>query len=82
MVEGDAKAVDEATEKLSDAFSGEAAITAISEALSTRWKELHDDKTDTDPSLRLVSKRFEEVVAHIQSCFSMAQLNSSAGLTC
>jgi putative ATP-dependent endonuclease of OLD family len=75
------EAVDEATEKLSDAFSGEAAITAISEALSTRWEELHDDKTDTDPSLRLVSRRFESWRIS-KSCFSMAQPKSSAGSTC
>ena len=74
------KAVDEATEKLSDAFSGEAAITAISEALSTRWKELHDDKADTDPSLRLVSKRFEEVVAHIQVMFQHGPAEIERGL--
>jgi putative ATP-dependent endonuclease of OLD family len=74
------KAVDEATEKLSVAFGGEAAITAISEALSTRWKELHDDKTNTDPSLRLVSKRFEEVVAHIQVIFQQGAAEIERGL--
>ncbi|MCA6100070.1 hypothetical protein [Bradyrhizobium australafricanum] len=62
---GTRKAVDDATKKLSDALGGEAAIDAISKALSERWKELHDEETDTDPSLTLVSKRFEEVVAHI-----------------
>ena len=74
------KAVDEATEKLSAAFSGEGAIAAISEALGTRWKELHDDKTDTDPSLRLVSKRFEEVVAHIQVMFQHGPAEIERGL--
>jgi putative ATP-dependent endonuclease of the OLD family len=74
------KAVDEATEKLSNAFCGEAAITAISETLSTRWKELHDDRTDTDPSLRLVSKRFEEVVAHIQVIFQHGPAEIERGL--
>jgi putative ATP-dependent endonuclease of OLD family len=66
---GTRKAVDDATKKLSDAFGGEAAIDAISKALSVRWKELHDERTDTDPSLALISKRFEEVVAHIQVMF-------------
>ena len=63
------KAVEDATKSLSDAFGAEAAISAISRALAMRWKELHDDKTDTDPSLRLVSKRFEEVVARINVMF-------------
>jgi putative ATP-dependent endonuclease of OLD family len=62
-------AVDAATKQLSKAFGSEAAIDAISAALSRRWKELHDEKTDTDPSLMLTSQRFEEVVARIQVLF-------------
>ena len=54
--------------------------TAISEALSTRWKELHDGKTDTDPGLRLVSKRFEEVVAHVQVMFQHGPAEIERGL--
>ena len=73
-------AVDDATKKLSAAFGGEAAINAISSALSTRWKELHDEKTDTDPSLALVSKRFEEVVARIQVMFQHGQAKIERGL--
>jgi putative ATP-dependent endonuclease of OLD family len=53
--------VDAATKELSKAFGAEAAIDAISAALSDRWKELHDEKTDTDPTLTLTSQRFEEV---------------------
>lgn len=74
------KAVDDATKKLSDAFGGEAAIDAISKALSVRWKELHDEETDTDPSLALVSKRFEEVVAHIQVMFQHGPAKIERGL--
>jgi putative ATP-dependent endonuclease of OLD family len=77
---GTRKAVDEATKMLSDAFSGEAAIDAMSNALDTRWQELHDDQTDTNPSLRLVSKRFEEVVAHIQVVFQQGPANIERGL--
>lgn len=77
---GTRKAVDDATKKLSDAFGGEAAIDAISKALSIRWKELHDDETDTDPSLALVSKRFEEVVAHIQVMFQHGPTKIERGL--
>lgn len=77
---GTRKAVDEATKKLSDAFNGEAAIDAMTKALDTRWQELHDEKTDTDPSLALVSKRFEEVVAHIQVMFQHGPAKIERGL--
>lgn len=77
---GTRKAVDEATKKLSDAFGGESAIDAISKALSVRWKELHDEETDTDPSLTLVSKRFEEVVDHIQVMFQHGPAKIERGL--
>jgi putative ATP-dependent endonuclease of OLD family len=60
---GTRKAIGDATTALSGAFTGEAAIEAISEALSKRWSELHDDVTDKDPSLALISQRFEDVVA-------------------
>jgi putative ATP-dependent endonuclease of the OLD family len=61
--------VEKATKQLSDSFGAEAAIDVISKALSERWKELHDEVTDTDPSLTLTSQRFEEVVARIQVLF-------------
>ncbi|KPF96966.1 chromosome segregation protein SMC [Rhodopseudomonas sp. AAP120] len=77
---GTRKAVDDATKKLSDAFGGEAAIDAISKALNVRWKELHDEETDTDPGLTLVSKRFEEVVAHIQVMFQHGPAKIERGL--
>ncbi|WP_369810131.1 AAA family ATPase [Bradyrhizobium sediminis] len=74
------KAVDDSTKKLADAFDSEAAIGSISKALSTRWKELHDEQTDTDPSLSLVSKRFEEVVAHVQVMFQHGPAKIERGL--
>ncbi len=77
---GTRKAVDDATKSLSDAFRAEAAIGAISNALSARWDELHDDYTDTNPSLRLVSKRFEEVVAHINVMFQQGPAAIERGL--
>ena len=66
------EAVEAATKKLAEAFSGEAAIAAMSTALSKRWDELYDYYTDTDPSLRLVSKRFEEVVALVEVMFQQS----------
>ncbi|MCW5691013.1 MAG: AAA family ATPase [Pseudolabrys sp.] len=77
---GTRKAVDDATKRLSDAFGGEAAIGAISKALSVRWKELNSEDTDADPNLSLVSKRFEEVVAHIQVMFQHGTTKIERGL--
>jgi putative ATP-dependent endonuclease of the OLD family len=64
------KAIEDATAALSNAFAGEAAIGAISDALSKRWDELHDDASDKDPSLALISQRFEDVVAKVQVLFT------------
>ncbi len=72
--------VDAATKELSKAFGAEAAIDAISAALSDRWKELHDEKTDTDPALTLTSQRFEEVVARIQVLFQQGPAAIQRGL--
>ncbi|MHC2467129.1 ATP-dependent nuclease [Bradyrhizobium embrapense] len=72
--------VESATKTLSAAFGGEAAIKAISGALSDRWKELHDEKTDTDPALTLTSHRFEEVVARIQVLFNKGPASIQRGL--
>ena len=62
-------AVEQASEKLSDAFEAEEAIKAIGEALTKRWADLHDDVVDTTPGLSLVSRRFEEVVSRINVIF-------------
>lgn len=72
--------VDCATKTLSTAFGGEAAISSISSAISDRWKELHDEKTDTDPALALTSQRFEEVVARIQVLFQQGPASIERGL--
>lgn len=62
-------AIDSATTDLATAFGGEPAIEAMSNALSQRWRELHDDQTDTDPSLALISQRFEEVIRRVRVLF-------------
>ena len=72
--------MDVATKALAKAFGAEAAIDAISAALSDRWKELHDEKTDTDPALTLTSQRFEEVVARIQVLFQQGPAAIERGL--
>ena len=74
------QAIDKATKKLSDAFRGEAAINSMSDALRARWKELHDDQTNADPSLTLISRRFEEVVAQIQVMFQEGPASIERGL--
>ena len=45
--------VDDATKKIAAAFGAEAAISAISEALSDRWYDLESGSSDTDASLTL-----------------------------
>jgi putative ATP-dependent endonuclease of the OLD family len=72
--------VDAATKKLSEAFNAEAAIEAISVSLSNRWDELEESETDTDPSLTLISQRFEEVVAKIQVLFAQGSAKIARGL--
>ena len=72
--------VDASTKKLSEAFSAEAAIEAMSVALSNRWYELEEAETSTDPSLTLVSQRFEEVVAKIQVLFAQGPADIERGL--
>ena len=72
--------VDEATEKLVDAFEGEAAITAIGKSLKKRWSSLHDEQVDTKPRLSLVSRRFEEVVSKIAVIFEQGPDGHERGL--
>ncbi|EJW10846.1 putative ATP-dependent endonuclease [Rhodovulum sp. PH10] len=77
---GTRKSVEDATKALSDAFGGESAIKAMSEALSTRWRDLHDSVTDKDPGLALMSQRFEEVVAKVQVLFEQQATGVERGL--
>jgi putative ATP-dependent endonuclease of OLD family len=72
--------IDAATKTLSEAFNAEAAIKAISVSLSNRWDELEESETDTDPSLTLISQRFEEVVAKIQVLFAQGSAKIERGL--
>jgi len=72
--------IEDASEKLSDAFKSEDAIKAIGEALSTRWRDLHDDVIDTNPGLSLVGRRFEEVVSHIDVVFQQGPQGIERGL--
>ncbi|MFC5423161.1 ATP-dependent endonuclease [Bosea eneae] len=72
--------VDKATNALTEAFEGEAAIKAIAKALRTRWSALHDEVVDTKPRLSLVSRRFEEVVGKIAVMFEQGPDGHERGL--
>ncbi|TCD18667.1 DUF2813 domain-containing protein [Pseudomonas sp. IC_126] len=72
--------VQEATESLTAAFEGESAITAITEALQTRWADLHDDASSTKPRLSLVSRRFEEVINKIAVIFEQGPDKRERGI--
>ena len=72
--------VQEATKKLSTAFTAEPAVEAIGNALSERWSELHNGTIDKDPSLALISQRFEEIVAKVQVLFEQGPGGIERGL--
>ncbi|QSQ26598.1 AAA family ATPase [Pyxidicoccus parkwayensis] len=74
------QAVVTASQSLRGSFNTESAIKAISEALTKRWSSLHDDKTDTEPSLTLISHRFEEVVSHVSVVFQQGPAGVERGL--
>lgn len=73
-------AVETATKGLSSSFNAEAAIKAISKALNERWSALHDEETDTEPSLALISRRFEEVVRNVNVVFQQGPAGIERGL--
>jgi len=74
------KAVDAATQGVSKSFSAEPAIEAMGGALRERWLALHDDVTDTEPGLTLISRRFEEVVSHVNVIFQQGPAGIERGL--
>jgi putative ATP-dependent endonuclease of OLD family len=74
------KAVETASKGLRSSFNAETAIKAIGDALSDRWSALHDDETDTEPSLTLISRRFEEVVRSVNVVFQQGPAGIERGL--
>ncbi|MCE7798144.1 AAA family ATPase [Sphingobium sufflavum] len=74
------EAVTEASDTLTEAFEGEAAIASIGKALQERWAGLHDDVVDTKPRLSLISRRFEEVVSRIAVVFEQGPDGNERGL--
>jgi putative ATP-dependent endonuclease of OLD family len=74
------KAVETASKGLSDTFNAEIAIKAIGKALNDRWSALHDDETDTEPSITLISRRFDEVVRNVSVAFQQGPAGIERGL--
>ena len=66
--------------ELRGSFNAETAIKAIGKALNERWSALHDDETDTEPSLTLISRRFEEVVRSVNVVFQQGPAGIERGL--
>ncbi|MBC7767381.1 MAG: AAA family ATPase [Phycisphaerales bacterium] len=78
--EGVEEAVEEAGEKLGDAFSGEAAVAAIEAAVNKRWSALNISIVDTNPRLRLVSRRFQEIINKLAVVFESGPAQDERGL--
>lgn len=78
--EGTKEKINTVSEQLMTAFCSENAIKAISDSLSKRWEQLHDGDIDCEPELRLMSRRFEEVVARIGVMFKHGPTGDDRGL--
>lgn len=67
-------------QNLATVFESEPAIAEIGKFFNTRWSNLHDGKTDTNPRLSLVNRRFEEIVNKISVIFEKAPDGREHGL--
>ncbi|WJH38365.1 AAA family ATPase (plasmid) [Aliirhizobium terrae] len=74
------KEINDATAKLSSAFDAEDAIKAIAKALTNRWSDLHDEKTDIKPRISLISRRFEQIVSKVAVIFESGPAGRERGL--
>lgn len=73
-------AVEAASKGLRASFGAEPAVKAMSKALAARWSALHDEKTDVEPNVTLISRRFEEVVSRINVVFQQGPAGVERGL--
>ncbi|RQU81937.1 DUF2813 domain-containing protein [Burkholderia cenocepacia] len=78
--EGARTSIETASKEMQGTFVGEAAVKAISEALSSRWSTLNADSTDTEPILALNSRRFEEIVRSVSVVFQQGPAGIERGL--
>jgi putative ATP-dependent endonuclease of OLD family len=74
------EAVDTASNALRTSFGAEPAVKAMGKALATRWTALHDERTDVEPSITPISRRFEEVVSRINVVFQQGPAGIERGL--
>lgn len=72
--------VEAASYAMQNAFTAEGAISAIKDALTTRWLALNADAADSQPSIVLTSRRFEEIVRNIGVVFQQTQGGFERGL--
>jgi len=54
---------------LNGAFSGEAAVDLIANAVKQRWQEIHSAGTDTTPRFRPIDLRFQEFIRKVEVVF-------------
>lgn len=72
--------VELASNAMQKAFISEGAISAIKDALTARWMALNADAADSQPSIVLTSRRFEEIVRNIGVVFQQTQGGFERGL--
>ncbi|MFM0478485.1 ATP-dependent nuclease [Paraburkholderia strydomiana] len=72
--------IETASQEMQGSFVGEAAVKAISKALTSRWSNLNADSTDTEPTLALNSRRFEEIVRSVSVVFQQGPAGIERGL--
>lgn len=58
-----------AGDEVNQAFSGEAAVSSISTAVTRRWQQLHSAGTDTMPIFRPVDTRWQEFIRRVEVVF-------------
>jgi putative ATP-dependent endonuclease of the OLD family len=74
------KAVESAQADVNASFEAEDAIKSIADALQGRWSTLHDDRSDTEPRLRLISSEFDEVIRRLNVVFQRGPAGFERGL--
>ena len=77
---GTKKAVESAQADVNARFDDESAIKSIADALNGRWSTLHDDRSDTEPRLRLISSEFDEVIRRLNVVFQRGPAGFERGL--
>lgn len=54
--------VEALSKNIQASYANEAPAKLLLEKLSSRWKQVHDADTDTDPRLKLIDSRFERII--------------------